>query len=148
MNDLQAMEIALEEARLAYEENEVPVGAVILRNGELIARAHNTRETDLDISGHAEIKAMQLAAKVLGKWSLEGCRMVVTLEPCPMCAGAILQSRLSSLCFGAKDEKEGAIVSSFFLFDGKKETPLVNFGVKEEECTEILKSFFAKQRNR
>lgn len=142
------MEIALEEARLAYEENEVPVGAVILRNGELIARAHNTRETDLDISGHAEIKAMQLAAKVLGKWNLEGCRMVVTLEPCPMCAGAILQSRLSSLCFGAKDEKEGAIVSSYFLFDGKKESPLVNFGVKEEECTDILKSFFAKQRNR
>ena len=147
MNDVEAMEIALEEARLAYNEGEVPVGAVILCGGELIAKAHNTRETDLDISGHAEIKAMQEAAKKLGRWSLEGCRLIVTLEPCPMCAGAILQSRLSSLCFGAKDEKEGAIVSAYHLFDGKKEAPFIDFGIKEEECSALLKSFFAARRD-
>ena len=146
MNDEEAMDIALQEARLAYEEGEVPVGAVILYNGALLARAHNSRETDLDISGHAEIKAMQLAAKRRETWLLEGCKLIVTLEPCPMCAGAILQSRLSYLCFGAKDEKEGAIVSAYHLFDSKKDAPLTSFGLKEDECSMILKDFFARKR--
>lgn len=141
------MQIALDEARLAYEEGEVPVGAVICCGGKIIAKAHNTREKENDIAGHAEIKAMQKAAEILGKWSLEGCRLIVTLEPCPMCAGAILQSRLSALCFGAKDEKEGAIVSAYHLFDGKKNAPLIDFGVEEEACSDLLKAFFLAQRN-
>lgn len=147
MNDIEAMLIALEEAKKAKEEGEVPVGAVVVFEGRVIARAHNRRENDLDISGHAEILALKEAARVLKRWTLEGCRLVVTLEPCPMCAGAILQSRISSLCFGAKDAKEGAIVSSYYLFDKKKGAPLVSFGTLEEQCSSLLKDFFRARRD-
>ena len=146
MDDIAAMKLALLEAQAAAEEGEIPVGAVICRGNEILARAHNTREGDLDIAGHAEIKALQEAAKASGSWALEGCTLYVTLEPCPMCAGAILQSRISSLCFGAKDEREGAIVSKYHYFDDAKNAPLVRFGTLAEECSSLLKTFFEAKR--
>lgn len=147
MTETDYMQLAIEEAKKAAEAGEVPVGAVVVYRDEIIGKGRNTRENDLDISGHAEIKALQMAAKALGRWSLEGCRLYVTLEPCLMCAGAILQSRVSSLCFGAKDAKEGAIVSKHHVYDGEKGAPLLSFGVAEEACAELLTAFFSKQRN-
>ena len=125
---------------------EVPVGAIIVKDGQIIARAHNTREGDKDISGHAEINAIRLAEKALGRWTLEGCVLYVTLEPCLMCAGAIKQSRLSSVVFGAKDEAEGAVVSKYHVFDDVNGSIGVVYGVLEEPCSELLKSFFAARR--
>lgn len=141
------MKLALEEARLAYEAGEVPVGAVVVCRDEVIARAHNTREANHDISGHAEINALRLAAEKLGRWTLEGCALYVTLEPCLMCAGAIKQSRISSLVFGAVDEKEGAVVSAYHVFDGDNGSQTIVSGVMDQECAEILKSFFVHRRN-
>ena len=142
------MMIALEEARLALEEGEIPVGAVIYHGDELIARTHNHREGHLDISSHAEIEAMRIAAKKLGRWSLEGCSLYVTLEPCLMCAGAILQARLDSLCFGALDEERGAILSKYHVFDDQMnvKVPLVSHGALAEESANILNAFFEKKR--
>ena len=146
MTDSEYMQLALEQAALAEKENEVPVGAIVVFGDQVVGAGHNTRESELDISGHAEIKALQAAAKTLGRWSLEGCRLYVTLEPCLMCAGAILQSRVSSVCFGAKDPKEGAIVSKHHVYDGEKGAPLIEFGVAEKQCSDVLTAFFAKQR--
>lgn len=140
------MRLALAEAQLAFDIGEVPVGAVIVKDGTVLSSAYNTRENDNDISGHAEINAIKAAEQRLGRWSLEGCTLYVTLEPCPMCGGAIKQSRLSSLVFGAKDEEEGAVVSRYHLFDADNGIQNVSFGVLEEECANILKAFFAKQR--
>ena len=140
------MNVALQEADLSFQAGEVPVGAVIVKDGAIIARAHNTREQDLDISGHAEINAMKAAEKALGRWTLEGCTLYVTLEPCPMCAGAIKQSRLSSVVFGASDEAEGAICSAYHLFDKDKGLQSVSKGVMEKECREILQRFFKARR--
>ena len=139
------MEIALEEAELALEEGEVPVGACVVYEGKIIARAHNTREQDLDISGHAEIVAMRLAANYLGHWTLDNCSLYVTLEPCPMCAGAIKQARIRSLYFGARDEQYGAVVSNYHLFD-EPNSPLVYPDLLSEEATALLNTFFKKHR--
>lgn len=144
--DEEYMRLALEEARRAYEEGEVPVGAVVVFSGRVLAAAHNTREGCLDISGHAEINAMRQAEKALGRWTLEGCTLYVTLEPCVMCAGAIRQSRLSSVVYGAADEKEGAVSSAFHVFDGDNATQTIVSGVLAKECSAILKDFFEKQR--
>ena len=140
------MQLALEEARLAFDLGEVPVGAVVVKDGKVLASAHNTRESGCDISGHAEINAMKAAEQALGRWTLEGCSLYVSLEPCPMCAGAIKQSRLSSLIFGAKDESEGAVVSKYHIFDSDNGSQSVVFGVLEEECSQLLKDFFAQKR--
>ena len=146
MEEREFMALALHEAKAALSQGEVPVGAIIVKDGTIIAKGCNTREQDNDISGHAEIVALKKAAKALGHWNLEGCQMYVTLEPCLMCAGAILQSRLSYLCFAAKDEKEGAIVSRYHVYDGVKHAPLIAFGCEEEAASELLKSFFASRR--
>lgn len=138
------MEAALEEARLAFDEGEVPVGAVVVKNGEIIGRGHNTRETNLDIAGHAEINAMREAAKTLERWSLSGCDIYVTLEPCQMCGAAILQSRVSTIVYGADDPEYGAISKPKGLFDQCK--PLIYRGVMKEECEEMLANFFAAKR--
>lgn len=138
------MALALEEARLALEEGEVPVGAVIVKEGKVIARAHNRRENDLDIAGHAEILAMREAGKKLGTWILEGCTIYVTLEPCLMCGAALLQSRISSIVYGADDPQHGAISTKEHLFDGAK--TLVYRGVEKEECARMLNAFFASKR--
>ena len=138
------MNVAIEEAKIALSEGEVPVGAVIVKDGKIIARAHNTRETDLDISGHAEINAMRLAAKALGKWTLDGCAIYVTLEPCVMCAGALLQSRISTIVYGADDPQFGGVSQNGNLFDQSK--ALVYRGVMKEECAELLNRFFRSKR--
>ena len=103
------MEEALKEARKALEKNEVPIGAVIVCNGEIIGKGHNSRENENSVVGHAEIKAIEQACKNLGSWKLDGCSIFVTIEPCPMCAGAIMQSRITNVYYGAGDEKSGAL---------------------------------------
>ena len=148
-DDVAFMEAALEEARMAYQEGEVPVGAVVVRAGEIIGRGRNRREKDLDISSHAEINALKDAAKNLGRWDLPDCCLYVTLEPCLMCAGAILQSRIRSLCFGAEDKKAGAITSNYHVFDAQNIStpPLVDKNILQKECEAILKLFFSEKRS-
>ncbi len=142
------MKEALKEAEEALRQGEVPVGAVVVRNGEIIGRGRNGREKGLDISSHAEINALKDAAKHLGRWDLPDCSLYVTLEPCLMCSGAILQARVRYLCFGALDEKAGAVVSNFYVFDSKNAytPPLIDKNVLKNECEEILKTFFANKR--
>ncbi len=139
---------ALKEAQIALEEDEVPVGAVVVKDGRIIGRGHNKRERELDISGHAEISAMKEAAKQLGRWALDGCAVYVTLEPCLMCAGAIKQARVRSLHCAAKDERYGA-ESAYHLFSSKDAyaSPLVYFGEEEAKSASLLNRFFANQRN-
>ena len=139
---------ALKEAQIALEEGEVPVGAVVVKDGRIIGRGHNKRERELDISGHAEISAMKEAAKQLGRWALDGCAIYVTLEPCLMCAGAIKQARVRSLHCAAKDERYGA-ESAYHLFSSKDAyaSPLVYFGEEEAKSASLLNRFFANQRN-
>lgn len=142
---------ALEEAKLAYEEGEIPVGAVVVQNGQIVGRGHNGREKNLDISSHAEINAIKNAAKTLGRWDLHDCSLYVTLEPCLMCAGAILQSRIRFVCFGCVDKKAGAILSIYHAFDANNAymPPLIDKGMCEKECSDILKHFFdEKLRNK
>ena len=146
--DERYMRLALEEAEKAAEEGEVPVGAVIVFHDQVIAMAHNTRESDLDISGHAEINAIKRAEKTLGRWTLEGCALYVTLEPCLMCAGAIRQSRLTTIVYGADDEAEGAVCSAFHVFDADNGAQNVVPHVLAEECSAIIKTFFAARRKR
>ena len=142
--DNRFMEIALREAKLALEDGEVPVGAVVVKNGKVLATGRNHREKSGDISSHAEIEAIKAAEKSLGKWQLDGCSLYVTLEPCLMCAGAIKQARISSVTYGADDAQEGAFTKYGLLADW----PLLVFrGERKEEAEELLKKFFALQRN-
>ena len=148
MNDVDFMRIAYEEAKKAFQENEVPVGAVIVKDGRVISVGHNHRESKNDITSHAEIEAIKNASEILGSWKLSGCTLFVTLEPCLMCAGAILQSRLSRVVFGAKDNEDGAIISNYYVFDSptKLERPLVSVGIMENECSLLIREFFTNKR--
>ncbi len=149
MSDMIFMKKALDEARLAFEKGEVPIGAVIVRDGEVIAVAHNLRETDRSATAHAELLAIQKACEVLGGWRLSGCELYVTLEPCPMCAGAIINSRIDRVIFGSKDEKAGACGSVMNLFAANfNHRPKLTVGVLEEECSSILKEFFSSLREK
>lgn len=149
MSDDIFMKKALEEAKLALEKGEVPIGAVIVKNGEVIASAHNLRETEHSATAHAELLAIERACKVLGGWRLSGCELYVTLEPCPMCAGAIINSRIDRVIFGSKDEKAGACGSVMNLFAADfNHRPKLTVGVMEEECSQILKTFFAALREK
>lgn len=142
------MKKALEEARKAFEKDEVPVGAIIVRNGEIIAAAHNCRELSKDATAHAEMLAIREACETLGGWRLLDCDMYVTLEPCSMCSGAILQARIERLYIGAMDPKGGAAGSILNLFEGyhfNHETEVVK-GILEAECSQILKDFFKRKR--
>ena len=142
------MQAALEEAKKAFDLGEVPVGAVVVRDGEIIARAHNLTETSKDPTAHAEILAIREAARVLGGWRLIGCGLYVTMEPCSMCAGAIVWSRIEHLYYGAKDPKAGA-AGSLFDIPGDirlNHNPGVTGGVMEEECSAIVKDFFRALR--
>ena len=116
-NDEQYMQIALDEARIAAEEGEVPIGAVVVHDGEVIARAHNRRETDADPSAHAEFRAMLEAARALGRWRLTGCTVYVTVEPCLMCAGLMVNARIDRCVYGAADPKGGAVGTLFDVSD-------------------------------
>ena len=142
------MRIALEEARLAAAEGEIPVGAVIVKDGEVIAAAHNRRENDHDPTAHAELLAMREAALALGDWRLRGCTLYVTLEPCPMCAGAMVMSQLSECVYGAADDKQGCCGS---VYDLPADPALGSqtkwrSGVLAEECGNMMRTFFAGRR--
>ncbi len=146
----EAMRVAIEHARIAsVASRDVPVGAVILNaNGDLISTGNNQRELLNDPTAHAEIVAIRHAATALGNWRLDGCIIVVTLEPCAMCAGAIAQSRVSKVVFGAWDEKAGASGSVWDLLRDPRALHKVEVtsGVLEEECGAMLKEFFSEQR--
>jgi tRNA(adenine34) deaminase len=146
--DERVMRLALEEARAAAAGGDVPVGAVIVRGHEILARQGNAREREQDPTAHAEILALRQASSAIGSWHLEGCAMVVTLEPCAMCAGAIVLARLDRLVFGASDPKAGFAGSLGDLVrDGRLNHEVdVTVGVLAEECGEILRSFFAERR--
>jgi len=142
------MRLALQEARQALTDDEVPVGAVIVRGGQLIASAHNQREQLSDPTAHAEMIAITQAAGHLSSWRLEDCVLYVTLEPCPMCAGAILQARLPLVVYGAADPKAGAVESMYQMLNDSRlnhQTQAIG-GILAEPCGEILSEFFAAQR--
>lgn len=143
------MKEALKEAKKAYKKLEVPVGAVIVKDGTIIAKAHNLKETKNDTTKHAEILAIQKASKTLNAWRLEDCEMYVTLEPCTMCAGAIINSRIKKVYIGTKDPKAGACGSVLNLFKDYKFNHKVEYedGIMQEECEKILKDFFKELRN-
>ena len=144
-----AMRAALEEARRALDSADVPIGAVVLdAAGEVIGRGHNVRERDGDPTGHAELVAVREAAAAIGEWRLAGCTLVVTLEPCTMCAGAIVLSRLDRLVFGAFDPKAGAVGSLWDVVRDRRlnHRPEVVPGVLRDECSALLDDFFAHQR--
>ena len=142
------MKKALKEAKKAYDKLEIPVGAIIVKDGKIIARAHNQKETKFDTTKHAEILAIQKASKKLKSWRLIDCEMYVTLEPCTICAGAIINSRIKKIYIGASDEKTGAVGSVLNLFDDYKfnHKPEYEKGILEQECSEILKRFFKDLR--
>ena len=142
------MQEALKEAKKAYEKLEVPIGCVIVKDGKIIARGHNEKETKFDTTKHAEIVAIQKASKKLKSWRLLDCEMYVTLEPCSMCAGAIINSRIKKIYIGTCDEKTGAVGSVLnlledYTFNHKVE---VEKGICKEECETILKNFFRELR--
>ena len=148
MTDEDYMRMALDEARLAAEEGEVPIGAVVVHEDKVIARAHNRRETDRDPSAHAEFSAMCAAARVLDRWRLTGCAVYVTLEPCLMCAGLMVNARIDRCVYGAPDPKGGALGT---LFDVSHDERLnhefeVTSGVLADECATELRSFFRARR--
>lgn len=142
------MKQALKEAEKAYKKLEVPVGAVIVKDGKIIARAHNQKETRTDTTKHAEILAIQKASKKLESWRLIDCEMYVTLEPCSMCAGALINSRIKKVYIGASDKKTGAVGSVFNLLEDYTFNHKVEYqkGVLQDECENILKDFFKKLR--
>ncbi len=144
------MKEALKEAKKALEEEEVPVGAVIVKNGKIIARAHNTKETSKDATCHAEILAIKKACKKLDSWRLLDCDMYVTLEPCPMCAGALINSRIKNLYIGTDDDKSGACGSVLNLLEDYKFNHKIKVDkyILKEECESLLKDFFKFLRER
>lgn len=147
--DEKMMRLALEEAQKAFELGEVPVGAVIARGDEIIAVGHNMRETDKNALGHAELIAINRACEVLGDWRLDECDLYVTLEPCPMCAGAAINARIKRVFFGAFDSNAGACGSLINLFACPfNHHPAIVPSVYEEESAVLLKAFFKKLRNR
>lgn len=148
MDKFDYMKLALEQAALSFNEGEVPVGAVVVKNGEVVSVGRNRREKEKNALCHAEIEAIDKACKKLGGWRLWECELFVTLEPCPMCAGAIINSRLKKVTFGATDHKNGAVLSVVNLFDlSFTFKPDFEQGVMEKECSDILKDFFTELRN-
>jgi tRNA(adenine34) deaminase len=143
------MGLALEQAALAGRTEDVPVGAVLLAaDGAVLGAGHNQREAALDVTGHAEIAALRAASAALGDWQLVGCTLVVTLEPCTMCAGALVQARVARLVFGAWDEKAGAVGSLWDVVRDRRlnHRPEVYGGVRAGECAALLTDFFARRR--
>jgi len=146
----ELMGVALDEARAAAERGDVPIGAVVARvdTGEVVARRHNEREADADPTAHAEILALRDAARATGSWRLDGCALVVTLEPCPMCAGAVVAARLDHVAFGTADPKAGALGSLYNLAADPRlnhEATVID-GVRAGECAALLTAFFADRR--
>lgn len=147
LRDYRMMEEALAEAEKALPLGEIPVGAVIVQGDRIVARAHNRRELDHNAAAHAEILAIQQACEALKSWRLTGCQLYVTLEPCPMCAGAIINARLDRVVYGAKDEKAGCCGSVADLFAMPfNHSPVVRSGILETECSRMLSRFFSGLR--
>ena len=148
-NDEFFMREAIKEAMLAAEIGEVPIGAVVVRNGEIIARAHNERETGKDATRHAEIIAIERACAALGGWRLIGCDLYVTLEPCPMCAGATVNARVVRVVYGASDLRAGAFGSIINLNDYPlNHKPEIVRGVLADECLAPIRAFFQERRKK
>jgi len=143
------MRLALAEADAALPSDDVPVGAVVVGpDGEVLGRGHNVREAEGDPTGHAEVRALQAAARVVGEWRLDGCTLVVTLEPCTMCAGALVLARVGRLVYGAEDRKAGAVGSLWDVVRDRRlnHRPEVVAGVLADECAEGLRAFFRTHR--
>ena len=149
MNDEFYMDIAIKEAQKALAAGDVPVGAVIVRNGDIIAQACNMREAANDATAHAEIIAVREACRKLGSWRLNDCTIYVTLEPCPMCAGALVMSRMNRLVYGLPEGKTGAAESVFNIVDNKSLNHRleVTAGICENKCRELMQKFFKEKRN-
>ena len=148
MMDEKYMQLALDLAKQSYLDGEVPVGAVIVQNDKVVGCGRNMRETKNNALSHAEIEAINQACKTLGSWRLSDCEMYVTLEPCPMCAGAIINSRIKTVYYGADDEKAGSVWSVISMFElPYNHTPNVKSGVLADESEKLLTDFFANIRN-
>ena len=150
LNDEEYMKLALAEARKAYELGEVPIGAVLVshEDGTVVSAGHNLRETSLDATSHAEMEAIRLGCRRLGRWRLSGCTLYVTIEPCAMCAGALVNSRVDRLVYGSSEPRFGAVESIFNVVNHKvlNHHMEVTAGVLEEECRAIMKDFFRMRR--
>ncbi|MBQ0008790.1 MAG: tRNA adenosine(34) deaminase TadA [Firmicutes bacterium] len=146
--DEKFMLLAIKEAEKSASLDEVPVGAIIVKDNKVIARGHNLREKSNDPTSHAEINAIRKACKKLGSWRLEDCTMYVTIEPCSMCAGTLLWTRIKRIVYGACDLKGGALGSSFSLFEVKNinHHPEIVGGILQEECGKMMSDFFKEKR--
>lgn len=146
-SDVIFMRRAIELAELAYQAGEIPVGAVIVRDSEIISEGYNLRETEKRSTAHAEIVAIEEACRRLGGWRLSGCTLYVTLEPCPMCAGAIINSRIDRVVYGVRDAKAGCF-GSLINFNSYpfNHSPAISEGVCAEECADLLRKFFSQRR--
>lgn len=149
MNHQYYMDEAIEEAKKALSVDEVPIGCVVVFNGEIIARAHNRKEELQQVTAHAEVLAIEQACRFMKSWRLEDCTLYVTLEPCPMCAGTIQQARIPMVVFGARDPKGGSYGSNFNLNEvkGLNHYPMIESGIEEEKCSKLLKDYFKTKRN-
>ena len=148
MKDQDFMREALNEAKKAFEKGEIPIGAVIVQNGSIITRNHNRREKLHDPTAHAEILVMREAGEILGGWRLSNTTVYVTIEPCPMCAGALVQSRVSRIVYGAPDIKAGAVHSLYTITEDDRlnHRLSVTGGILAEECSELMRHFFRSRR--
>lgn len=148
MNDNDYMGLALDEARKAYDLGEIPIGAVLVMDGQVVAKGHNMREIWHDATAHAEIIVIREACQSLKRWRLTGATLYVTIEPCPMCAGALVMSRIDRLVYGSSDYKAGAVESIFNIVqnDALNHSMVVASGVRSDECAEIMRDFFRSRR--
>lgn len=148
MTDEEYMQLAIKQAEQAAEIGEIPIGAVLVHNGEVIAAAHNLRETNNDATAHAEILVIREACSKLGRWRLSGCSLYVTVEPCPMCSGGIVNSRIDKVVYGCPDVKAGGAESIFNIITNPNlnHCAEVRSGVLEEDCANVMRRFFQKRR--
>ena len=148
MNDFDFMGMALSEAQKAADSGEVPIGAVLTQDGVVIAQAHNLRETDKDATAHAEMLVIREGCRKLGRWRLSGTTLYVTIEPCPMCAGALVMSRIDRLVYGSPDFRAGAVESIFNVVQhpALNHRLAVTAGVRQEECAAVMQAFFREKR--
>lgn len=144
------MGLALDEAQKAYDIGEVPIGAVLIMDGQVVASGHNMRESWHDATAHAEMIAIREACQKLGRWRLTGLTLYVTIEPCPMCAGALVMSRVDRLVYGSADVKAGAIESIFNIVQNEalNHSMMVTAGIRADECAQIMKDFFRQRRKK
>lgn len=147
-DDNYYMGLAIEQAEKAAEMGEIPIGAVLVHEGQVIAAAHNLRETNHDATAHAEVLVIRQANELLKRWRLSGCQLFVTVEPCPMCSGAIVNSRIDRVVYGCPDVKAGGAESIFNIITNPNlnHCAQVTAGVREEECAQVMKSFFKRRR--